>query len=89
MQYDGGDGGDEGPGGYDGGVQYYLGQGDIYSGAFLITGRHHKVPFKTGQYQLVFASNIVDPLPLDAPPENSYVAKSNAIVLEFYKSESY
>jgi len=73
---------------YDG-PKFWLGEAEIYSGTFYTVSRHHKIPYKFGQYQLV---KVLDgELYTDESdlPEKCYVAKPNAIALESYKGGEY
>jgi len=67
----------------------WLGKAHIYSGTFYTVSRHHKIPYKFGQFQLV---NVLKDEKYEHEkdiPEKAYVAKPNAIALEFYKNEGY
>jgi len=72
---------------YDG-PKFWLGEAHIYSGTFYTISRHHKIPYKFGQYQLVTVLDTTYEEESDLP-EKAYVAKPNAIALEFYKNTDY
>lgn len=65
---------------------FYVGQGDIYSGTFWVTNKLKKLPFRTGQWQLVFASSNKYDTQYH-PPEKCYIAKDGAIALAFFPSD--
>jgi len=65
---------------------FYVGQGDIYSGTFWVTNKLKKLPFRTGQWQLVFASSNQYETKYH-PPEKCYIAKDGAIALAFFPSD--
>jgi len=73
---------------YDG-PKFWLGEAEIYSGTFYTVSRHHKIPYKFGQYQLVNVLPDVKYEDCEDLPEKAYVAKPNAIALEFYKNTDY
>jgi len=71
------------------GPKYWVGEAHIYSGTFYTISRHHKIPYKFGQFQLVNVLPDIKYLPEKDWSDKAYVAKPNAIALEFYKNEGY
>jgi len=68
--------------------KYWVGPAEIYSGTFYTVSRHHKIPYKFGQFQLVVGTS--DAEEYDGVHELSnkaFVAKHEAIALEFFKEE--
>jgi len=70
-------------------TKYWVGPADIYCGTYYVVSRHHKVPYKFGQYQLVNVLPDTKYDPEHEVSEKAYIAKPNAIALEFYKNEGY
>lgn len=69
-------------------ASFKVGPGNIYVGTFLITSRHHKLSYKTGELQLVVATGEARNYRTEkAPPSKSYVAKDLAHALTFFKAE--
>jgi len=66
--------------------KYWVGTGEILSGTFYTVSRHHKIPYKFGQFQLVVGVDD-DCEGVSELSEKSYVAKHEAIALEFFKED--
>lgn len=72
----------------DDGVMFQTGPGKIYNGVFYVVSREHKTPYKTGQFQMIKSIPGGAYAPSKSPPEKCFMAKDQAIALDFYKSGS-
>jgi len=71
--------------------KFWVGKGEILSGTFYTLSRHHKMPYKVGQFQLTYALNPTAEnayKPEHELSEKAFVAKDHAISLEFIKEDS-
>jgi len=67
---------------------FYTGPGNIYVGTYWLTSRNRAVSYKTGQLQLVVATDVPATYARESsPPEKSFVAKDAAVSLDFYLAD--
>lgn len=65
----------------------YTGEGDVYLGDLWVSNGAKLGKFDTGRFQLVYVRHVSE-TPVSAPPDNHFVAKPYAVLMQLQQSES-